>query len=94
LAPARLQLARALSREAAALAQGGRLAEAVAPLTRALQLQPDLVEAHANLGNVLLLSGRALEAIPAYEAALRLHPGDAGLLENLAAARAAAGGRR
>ena len=94
LAPARLQLARALSREAVALAQGGRLAEALAPLNRALQLQPDLVEAHANLGNVLLLSGRAREAIPAYEAALRLRPGDAGLLENLAAAREAAGIRR
>lgn len=86
-APARLQLARNLSRAALALAQSGRLAEAVAPLTRAIQLQPDFVEAHANLGNVLLLSGRPAEAIIAYEAALRLRPRDAGLLENLAAAR-------
>ena len=88
-APARLQLARNLSRAGLALAQGGLLAEAVAPLTRATQIQPDLIEAHANLGNVLLLSGRPAEAIRAYEAALRLRPSDAGLQENLAAARAA-----
>lgn len=88
-APARLQLARNLSRAALALAQSGRLVEAVAPLTRATQLQPDFVEAHANLGNVLLLSGRPTEAIVAYEAALRLRPNDAGLLENLAEARSA-----
>ncbi len=93
-APARLQLARNLSRAALALAQSGRLAEAVAPLTRATQLQPDFVEAHANLGNVLLLSGRPAEAIRAYGAALRLRPGDAGLLENLNTARATADVRR
>jgi tetratricopeptide (TPR) repeat protein len=93
-APARLQLARNLSRTGLALAQGGRLVEAVAPLSRATQLQPDLVEAQANLGNVLLLSGRPAEAIRAYEAALRLRPGDAGLMENLATAREAAGIRR
>ena len=92
-APARLQLARNLSRDGLALAKGGLLAEAAAPLRRAIALQPDLIEAHANLGNVLLLSGRAAEAIPAYEAALRLRPGDTGLLENLAAARQAVGGR-
>lgn len=93
-APARLQLARNLSRTGLAFAQAGRLADAVAPLSRATQLQPDLVEAQANLGNVLLLSGRSAEAIRAYEAALSLRPGDAGLLENLATAREAAGIRR
>jgi tetratricopeptide (TPR) repeat protein len=89
LAVARTQLARNLSRQGLALAQSGRLADAIAPLTRAVALQPDFVEAHANLGNVLLLSGRAADAVRAFETALRLRPDDYRLHENLAAARAA-----
>ena len=56
----------------------------------ATRRRPDSVEAHANLGNVLLAQGNARAALASYEAALRLRPGDPRLLENLAVAREAA----
>ena len=51
--------------------------------------RPDDADAHANLGNVLLLTGRAKEAVERFEAALRLRPGDERLRESLATARRA-----
>ncbi|MFM8337235.1 MAG: tetratricopeptide repeat protein, partial [Opitutaceae bacterium] len=53
------------------------------------RIRPDDADAHANLGNVLLLTGRAREAAERFETALRLRPVDDRLSESLAAARRA-----
>jgi protein O-GlcNAc transferase len=44
---------------------------------RAVQLDPDYADAHHNLGNALLLTGRWPEAIRQYQEVLRLQPDDA-----------------
>jgi Flp pilus assembly protein TadD len=48
-----------------------------------LRLKPDYPEAHTNLGNALLRSGRPAEAAIQYEAALRIAPDYAPARENL-----------
>jgi Flp pilus assembly protein TadD len=52
-----------------------------------LRLVPADADAHANLGNVLLLGGRPREAIACYEQSLRLRPADDRTRENLQLAR-------
>ena len=52
----------------------GRLDEAIAAYHRAIQLQPELAEAHNNLGNALLDRGRLDEAIAACRRAIELEP--------------------
>jgi Flp pilus assembly protein TadD len=52
----------------------GRFPEAEAACRAALLLQPDLPQAHTNLGNALKEQGRHKEAEAAYRAALRLQP--------------------
>jgi len=53
----------------------GRLAEAIAHYEAALRLQPDLAEAHYNLGMALAqIPGRLPDAIAHCEAAVRLKP--------------------
>jgi cytochrome c-type biogenesis protein CcmH/NrfG len=52
-----------------------------------IQLQPDNADAHANLGNILLLQGRSREALASYETALRLRPGDARMRNSIELAR-------
>jgi tetratricopeptide (TPR) repeat protein len=53
----------------------GRLQDAIAEFEAALRSEPDLVEAHVNLGNALAEApGRSTEAIAEYEAALRIRP--------------------
>ena len=52
----------------------GRLEEAEAQARAALQLKPDLAEAHGNLGVVLRRLGRNEEAEASYRAALALRP--------------------
>jgi tetratricopeptide (TPR) repeat protein len=47
---------------------------AEAEFRRAIQLQPDFVEAHVNLGNALRGLGRPDEAIAAFREAIRLQP--------------------
>src|SRR5262249_16046235 len=51
-----------------------RLEDAVACYRQALHLQPDLVDAHHNLGNALRAQGRLAEALACYDHALRLRP--------------------
>jgi Flp pilus assembly protein TadD len=62
----------------------GRLPEAEAMLTRAVELKPD-ADSHYNLANVLRAEGRVREAIPHYEEALRLRPDYAEAHDNLGA---------
>ena len=56
----------------------------MAHFQRAVQLNPNLANVHSDLGNLLLQKGRVNEALPHYEAALELQPGNAYFLNNLA----------
>jgi protein O-mannosyl-transferase len=67
-----------------ALAEQGKLNQAIAQYTAALRLQPDFVQAHFNLGAALAAQGKFKQAIAQYTAALRLKP-------NLAATHIALG---
>jgi len=51
-----------------------------------LRINPDNAEAHDNLGNTLLQTGRTLEAIDQYKQAVRLNPNYADARSNLGAA--------
>jgi tetratricopeptide (TPR) repeat protein len=72
-----------------AQAKAGQWQEALASFKEALRLDPDNADAHANLGNVLLMQGQIKEAIAQYEEALRIRPNDAKLRESLDIARQA-----
>ncbi len=74
-----------------ALANAGRLLEAVRPLERAVLLMPDLHEALYNLGNTRLQLGEAEEAVRLYYRTLRLRPDHIGAMSNLGAALVALG---
>jgi Flp pilus assembly protein TadD len=56
------------------LSETNRLSEAVSAYQSALQVQPDLVEAHYNLGEVLTELGRHDEAAAAHQKAAALAP--------------------
>ncbi len=58
----------------AALAQEGRVPEAVQIFEEVLRLKPEFAEAHNHLGRALERSGRASEAIERYERAVQLKP--------------------
>jgi protein O-mannosyl-transferase len=73
------------------LARLHRTAEAINAYEEALRLQPAYPEAHNNLGNALLASGRATEAVAHYEEAIRLRPGFGEARSNLANALLQAG---
>ncbi|MCE2542567.1 MAG: tetratricopeptide repeat protein, partial [Acidobacteria bacterium] len=64
--------------------------EAVAPLRRAMELQPDVAEAHNNLALALLQAGRAREALQPLRRAVELRPEYAEARYNLAHALSAA----
>ena len=66
-----------------ALAQAGRVPEAIVQYEQALRIKPDLAEAHNNLGNLLMRSGRMPEAREHLEQALRIDPGLAEAHNNL-----------
>ena len=68
---------------ALALADSGRLDEAIANYRKALQLNPDFVEAHNNFGIALEDRGRGDEAIAQYQKALELRPNYAEAHNNL-----------
>lgn len=74
-----------------ALADQGRLEEAVGHYRAGLELDPQSVEAHTNLGAALAQLGRVQEALPHFEAACRLEPDDLPARGNLARARATLG---
>jgi hypothetical protein len=71
-----------------ALADQGRLEEAIGHYRASLALDPQSVEAHTNLGAALAQLGRIDEALPHFEAAYRLDPDDPSAHRNLARARA------
>jgi tetratricopeptide (TPR) repeat protein len=69
-----------------ALADQGKVQEAVQHYEQALRLKPDYTDAHHNLGNALRQVGRAQDAIGHYEEVLRIQPDDADAHYNLALA--------
>ena len=74
--------ARALHSEAIAAFRGGRLEEARQRLALAVAQAPALAEAHSDLGIVLQLMGRPLEALECFERALALRPSLLGAVVN------------
>ncbi|MGO9246626.1 MAG: tetratricopeptide repeat protein [Verrucomicrobiia bacterium] len=66
-----------------ALAQTGKVEEAIAQYEEALRIKPDLVRAHYNLGIALARVGRMPEAIGQLEDALRIEPNLAEAHNNL-----------
>ena len=79
----RLEDAEALLGQGVALARGGRLAQALEPLRRAVALRPDWASAHYNLGVVSQRHGLAQAAADAYAKAIELDPDHAGAHLNL-----------
>ncbi len=75
------------------LANHERYEEALAEYTRALELEPDLVQAREYIGLALVRLGRAEEALPHYAAALAAAPARVGLRLGYARALVAAGRR-
>jgi predicted Zn-dependent protease len=74
-----------------ALAMGGREAEAIAPLDRAVTLDRALVPAHLFLGSSYLALGQPAKAIPPLVRAVAARPGDVESRRMLAQAYVAAG---
>jgi tetratricopeptide (TPR) repeat protein len=66
----------------------GKLPEAKEQLNEALRLNPNVPEAHNNLGLVLLMEGKPEQSILEFSAALRLKPGFRLAQENLNRAQA------
>ena len=65
----------------------GQRSAAIAEYRAALRLQPDYLEAHANLGLLLAeMPERMLEALAEYRAALRINPASAEVHYDLAEA--------
>jgi Tfp pilus assembly protein PilF len=58
-----------------ALANHGRLTEAIAQYSECLRLNPDYAEAHNGLGAVFFSQGRTVEAMDHYTEAIRIKPG-------------------
>jgi Flp pilus assembly protein TadD len=69
-------------------AQQGSLEEAAAHLRASLDFRPDDAVLHSDLGTVLARLGRIREAVPEFEAALRIDPKLETARHNLQAARA------
>jgi Flp pilus assembly protein TadD len=65
-----------------------KVAEAEEALRRAVEVEPTLPSGHTNLGVLLAQTGRVAEALPHFEEAARLSPGDAGARRNLEKVRA------
>jgi len=61
----------------AALADRGKVDEAIAHYSEALRIKPNFAEAHYSLGNALASQGKLNEAIAHYSEALRIKPGSA-----------------
>src|SRR3989440_11659736 len=73
----------ARSKLGVALAQQGRLDEAIAEFSKALQLHPTYTSAYSNLANAYHAKGRLPEALAAYERALAIDPDYAIAHQNL-----------
>ena len=63
----------------------GKNTEAVAALSEAIELDPDLPEAHNNLGILCLTRGEVVRAESAFREAIRIRPDYADAHGNLAA---------
>jgi tetratricopeptide (TPR) repeat protein len=74
-----------------ALAEEGRLPEAIGQFQQVLRIKPDDAEAHNNLGNALAREGRLPEAIGQFQQALRIKPDNAEAHNNLGNALAREG---
>jgi serine/threonine-protein kinase len=74
-----------------ALADQGRLDEAIEYSQQALQINPKVAQAHYNLGHILYAKGRLDEAIDHYQQALHLDPKDGQAHTNLGLALKAKG---
>ncbi len=74
-----------------ALAEGGKLDEAILHYREAIRLRPDFAKAHYNLGLALDRRGRLQEAVRHYQAALKIKPDYPGAHLNLGVARAKQG---
>ena len=66
-----------------ALVARGQARPAIAHLFRAVELQPEFVQARNNLGILLARSGRLDEAIEQFRQALEIEPGSAEVRRNL-----------
>jgi Flp pilus assembly protein TadD len=77
---------RALLAEGARLLSEHRPAEAIPPLMKARELDPDNPVAAINLGGAYILQGKHKQAIPLLEQAARLEPDNEMVWINLAAA--------
>ncbi|MBI5624856.1 MAG: tetratricopeptide repeat protein [Elusimicrobia bacterium] len=64
-----------------ALLRSGKLDAAIPLLQEAMEAAPDAVDPRLNLAQALAAKGRKKEALAQYEAALKLSPGDPGVLE-------------
>ena len=89
--PAQESPAAAAFREGATAQQRGNLERAVEAYRRAIQIDPQFAEAHANLGAVLARAGRYEEAILSNERALTIKPGLTAARLNLGLAHYRAG---
>jgi tetratricopeptide (TPR) repeat protein len=69
--------------EGLAFQRGGRPADAERAYKKAIKINQDFIEAHNDLGNVLLDRGRYKEAFNSFRKALTLRPGHPMLLTNL-----------
>jgi len=69
--------------EGRAFQQTGKLLDAERSYQKATKISPKFVEAHNNLGNVLIDMKRLKEASVAYRKALKIHPSHPMLLNNL-----------
>ncbi len=76
----------ALAQRAVALQQSGNYAGAADAYRRILELQPDDVATHVNLGVVLVSLGRFDDALVQYQTADKLLPGDSRIALNIALA--------
>ena len=76
-----------------ALAQLGKLDDAIDHYQRALALDANDADAHNKLGGALALAGRLREAIPHFARAVELNPRDENAKRNLEKARELAGQR-
>jgi len=74
-----------------ALAEQGRLVEAVQHHAEAIRLDPDDATAHSNLGAALAMQGNSEEAAECFRTALRLSPDDAEAHFNLGLSLAVSG---
>jgi len=59
-----------------ALAQAGKIPEALQQFEEAVKIKPDYADAQYNLGRALILEGRAPEAVGHWETAAESNPGD------------------